>query len=444
MKSILIKIIDFFKSINYTVFFSLFRKKFFYCVVYFIVGFIVFTILGMTLFNITYSSTSSIIIENHQESDNSIDNEYKKTMLTNTIVENSIGIIKSNDLITIAIDKSDLPGSPSSYRRNISVNRTLNSNILEITYRDKDSAQCISFTNSLTQTACEEIQRRYTDPPVIATVLNQASTPPAFQRTFSIVLVGFFGGLLGIIYFLMIIISNVRNDITIYSLQNFCKRNDLIFIGNVLSSERSIRGTSATLKSESIFNLKGSFKNHIENAKSVLFTSVSDYDERIQIPVDLVETLAESGLHVLYIEADLRKGRVRSRLRVDTMYGLGDVLRNRCKLQKAIGRTPLKTLDAICASTMPIENPGEYLDSKAMTSIFEAVKDIYDLIIIDCPPADLFSDAVSLCHLADTCVIIAEYSETKRENLEKIITNLTASGADVKGIIENGSPASKQ
>ena len=444
MKPVLNQIKNFFRSINYTVFFSLFKKRFFYCVLYFFIGFILFLVLGITILNLTYSSTSSIVISNYQKGDLSIDNEYKKTIITNSIVENGIQLIKSNDIIDMAIDKADLTGSVNSYKRNLSVSRSLNSNVIQITYRDKDNSKVVSFTNSLSQVSCEEIQRRYTDPPVIATVLNPASTPPVMQRILSILLIAFLGGLLGIFYFIIVVVTNVRNDTIIYSMQKFCDNNNLAFIGNVISSEKSIHGTSSTLKSESILNLRGSFKNHTDNLKTILVTSISDYDEREQITVDLAETIAESGVHVLYVEADLRKGRLRSRLRVDTIYGLGDVLRNRCKLKKAIGRTPIKQLDTICASTMPIEKPGEYLDSKAMKSIFEAVKEDYDLIIIDAPPADLFADAVSLCPLADTCIILAEYTETKRENLEKIITNLRSSGADVKGIIENGAPVSKQ
>ncbi len=86
-------------------------------------------------------------------------------------------------------------------------------------------------------------------------------------------------------------------------------------------------------------------------------------------------------------------------------------------------------------------NPGELLESRAMDTVLEQAKSVYDLVVIDTPPLNAVSDAFPLLRKVDGVVVIGRIGYSRRDAAEQSHQVLASSGALLLGVIANGAKA---
>lgn len=82
-------------------------------------------------------------------------------------------------------------------------------------------------------------------------------------------------------------------------------------------------------------------------------------------------------------------------------------------------------------------NPTELLESKRFTGMLESMKNVYDYIIIDCPPLGLVIDAAIIGHQSDGAIIVVEAGKTKYRLVQNVKDQLENSGVSVLGVVLN-------
>lgn len=101
-----------------------------------------------------------------------------------------------------------------------------------------------------------------------------------------------------------------------------------------------------------------------------------------------------------------------------------------------VEKTSYTNVDLLSAPK-PTRGVPFYNDSEFM-SFFEKVKKNYDVIFVDTPPINLFSDAFAISLYCDTRILIVRKQKTILRNLIQLIKNHHAMTIDFDGIIFNG------
>jgi Mrp family chromosome partitioning ATPase len=83
-------------------------------------------------------------------------------------------------------------------------------------------------------------------------------------------------------------------------------------------------------------------------------------------------------------------------------------------------------------------NPTELLGSLPMEEFLKRQEKLYDFIIIDTPPVNIVSDALSLAKLVDGVVIVVREGITSHPDIEGAITKYKLADADLLGFVLNG------
>lgn len=189
------------------------------------------------------------------------------------------------------------------------------------------------------------------------------------------------------------------------------------------------------------------FMHSKKTMKTLLVTSTMPGEGKSWVSANLAITFAQAGKKVLIIDADMRKGRQHTMFNIENKMGLSNFLSGidetgrteNLDVLKYVRETEIQNLYIIPAGNIP-PNPSELLASETTIDMIEKLKDVFDFIIFDGAPALLVTDALIVARLVDSTVIVTEYNNTKKENLEKVKKDIENVGGKIAGVILNKLP----
>lgn len=149
------------------------------------------------------------------------------------------------------------------------------------------------------------------------------------------------------------------------------------------------------------------------------FTSSSSGEGKTFCAVNLASVMAISGKRVLLLDADMRRPRVAETLEVPAGKGLSTYLIGEAGLDELITPTDVKGLDVITAGPVP-PNPLELAELPTMTTLFQALRQRYDQIIVDASPMGLVSEYVIMMRHVDLTLYVVRQGHTSRSALRLI------------------------
>lgn len=189
-----------------------------------------------------------------------------------------------------------------------------------------------------------------------------------------------------------------------------------------------IREAYKTIRTNIIFTL-GTHKRKI-----VELTSASPEEYKSTTSANLAITMAQTGAKVLLIDADMRKPVQHKIFRLDNAKGLSSVLAGMDELNDAVKQNVLTNLDIFPAGPTP-PNPSELLGSKNMEVLLEALEKYYDIILIDTPPVNIVTDALTLSKYTTGILLMVRQGKTRHEDIEAAIDSIYTANASVIGTI---------
>jgi len=154
--------------------------------------------------------------------------------------------------------------------------------------------------------------------------------------------------------------------------------------------------------------------------------------------INLSYVLAENEKKVLLIDGDLRIPSVAKKMGIEKGKGLTDFLMKKEKNIESFRSNILPNWYILPSGEIP-PNPSELLGSQRMEKFLNKMKEEFDYIIVDLPPVNIVSDALSIAsYIAGMIVVIREEYTEKRE-LEQCFRLLKLSNANVLGCVMNES-----
>lgn len=174
-------------------------------------------------------------------------------------------------------------------------------------------------------------------------------------------------------------------------------------------------------------------------------TSFSPGSGKTFVAVNLGCALALKGDKVLLIDADMRRATL-STFAGSPQRGLSNYLSEETDdVASLIKRgTDLPdvppTLDLLPAGTIP-PNPTELLESGRLEELITELKNTYDYILIDCPPAEGMADAKLIDEVIDRTIFVVRYGLLAKDFIN-VLNDLYSSGQYSNlSVILNGSVA---
>ena len=173
------------------------------------------------------------------------------------------------------------------------------------------------------------------------------------------------------------------------------------------------------------------------DGKTVAVTSVLPTEGKSFVIANLAYSMASSGQRVILVDFDMRRPRVEKILKsTKKQYGVTDVIMGKVELESVIERYT-DNMDFIGVGTVP-PNPTIVLSSKNVDVLLEKLKEKYDRILIDMPPAVVTSDVSLVGNKLDGIVLVVKPGRAIRDGLRIVIDNLKTVGVRILGVIVNG------
>ena len=172
--------------------------------------------------------------------------------------------------------------------------------------------------------------------------------------------------------------------------------------------------------------------------RTVLVASAVPSEGKTVTAANLAVVMAQSGRHVLLIDADLRKPGLHQIFNLPDSHGLTDLLRSPALEPVAvIHETEQEHLEVLLAGPVP-PNPAEILGSQRMKALVATLAENYDLLIFDSPPLEVFTDAAVLSSYLDGTILVVEARRGRRVKLRNAREALAKANANVMGVVING------
>ncbi len=167
--------------------------------------------------------------------------------------------------------------------------------------------------------------------------------------------------------------------------------------------------------------------------RTIMLTSAVEGEGKTVATLNLALALAERPRsRILVVDADLRSPGVEHYLGLPRRQGLSEVLDNQLALDQAIRKTAARGLDIIAAGGSP-DRPRS-LNVDRMRSLLHQLKQRYDYVLLDSPPAYVLTDPSVLGAATDGIVIVVRLRTTERHLVEETQRLLETTGGNVLGV----------
>ncbi|WP_095053587.1 polysaccharide biosynthesis tyrosine autokinase [Pseudomonas sp. Irchel s3b2] len=179
------------------------------------------------------------------------------------------------------------------------------------------------------------------------------------------------------------------------------------------------------------------FAMHEADNNRLMISGPSPKVGKTFVSVNLAVVIAQTGLRVLLIDVDMRKGYLHKVLGTSADNGLSDILARRCDVATAIHKTAIDNFDFVSRGQIP-PNPSELLMHANFSALLEQASKQYDLVILDTPPLLAVTDAAIVGRQSGTNLIVTRYGLNPAKEIELTVRRFSQNGVVIKGAIFNG------
>ncbi len=233
-------------------------------------------------------------------------------------------------------------------------------------------------------------------------------------------------------------------DNTIKGSDDIQKRYDLTVLGAILETKKTDQIENILLEqtmspiAENYRMIRSSLllSSADRPPQTILVTSMKAQEGKTSTSLNLARTLSQITGKILVIDADMRKPRVHSVMRVPNEVGLSTYLSGNIE-EEIVLSTSEDKIDVIPSGPIP-PNPVELISSKRMKTLLTEMAQIYDFIIVDSPPIIQLADGLILSTLVDGTVLVTRVGKTTFDIFNAGLKKLNEFKPHILGVILNG------
>lgn len=170
----------------------------------------------------------------------------------------------------------------------------------------------------------------------------------------------------------------------------------------------------------------------------LLVTSAHSGEGKTTVAIKTAMSLARASLRVALVDCDMRRPTVHKVLGMAGHTGVATFLAtpmdeiwplvNECRVSDT------GTLHVIPAGD-PVAGAGDLVATIRLREFIEALRSIYDFVVIDSPPMSGMSDALVMSNFVDSVLLVAHGEKTTAEDLRRVCLELEQMNANIFGVV---------
>lgn len=331
--------------------------------------------------------------------------------------------------------------------RNTVVSAALDTTIIEISVSNPNAAMSAEIANSIAESLSAEVERIETPnlegatSPVMLALVQEAKAPAQPVSPKTMLNIGL-GALIGLIIGFSVALLREALDTRIRGEADVQQITPKPIVGTIAFDPKSkqrpliVHADPRSARAESFRTLRTnlSFLETGTGKKTFVVTSSIESEGKSTTCANLAISLADSGVRVLLVDADLRKPKVAEYMSIEGAVGLTDVIIGRAELRDVLQPWGRSGLVVLPAGKIP-PNPSEILGSKAMTDLIAEFEREYDAVIFDAPPLLPVTDAAVLAKKVGGAIVVVAAGRTHKNQLRGAVDALAKVGAPVAGLV---------
>lgn len=157
-----------------------------------------------------------------------------------------------------------------------------------------------------------------------------------------------------------------------------------------------------------------------EDSRVIMITSANPGSGKTFIALNLATVLSLKGKRVALVDLDLRKGSLSTAIG-SRGHGMSNFLVGNMAVKDIVVTSAggNENLDVYPSGPIP-PNPAELLYSDRLKSMIDKLREEYDYVIIDCPPAEVVADAKIINRLVDITLFVIRAGLLERNMLGEV------------------------
>lgn len=169
--------------------------------------------------------------------------------------------------------------------------------------------------------------------------------------------------------------------------------------------------------------------------RTIMFTSSGPAEGKSTTIANVAVALAQSGRSIILVDCDLRKP-VQHRIFGKRNKGVTNILVDDSPAEAFLQDTEIDNLRLLTSGPIP-PNPSELLSSAKMAELFDELKGMADLVLIDAPPTIAVTDAAVMAAKVDGIVLVIDSTSVRPEMAQKAKDLLVKANGHILGVILN-------
>lgn len=193
------------------------------------------------------------------------------------------------------------------------------------------------------------------------------------------------------------------------------------------------------VESESFKKLRTNIQFSGKNIKVIAFTSTYPGEGKSEVSYRIACSLAEMGKKTVYVDADLRNSTFVSKISSEIqgeLKGLVHCLVGENTLDEVIVNTQNPNFDFVPIGAFP-PNPSELLSQEVYAEVVSELREKYDYVIIDTPPAGYVVDGVIASAAADGVIFVISSGSISAREAKNTIAELNNANCKLIGCVLN-------
>lgn len=173
------------------------------------------------------------------------------------------------------------------------------------------------------------------------------------------------------------------------------------------------------------------------SVQAVALTSFDPAEGKSTISFQLAASLAQTGKRVLLVDADLRKSMLQSRLKLrKKMDGLSHYLSGMANADELLCETDVPGFYIMFAGTR-VPNSAELLGGDNFGKLIDALKEVFDYVIVDAAPLGQVIDCAVIAPALDGVLMVIDVTNNSYKLERRIKSQLDKCGARILGVVLN-------